>query len=216
MKRLIFPCLLLAACSAAPPAPLPPAPSPPAQAEVRAPWIELTEGVPTPAPKPRRTTKVVGRAPDGGKRFEVTLPHPPAAIIPMSDGGAFAVLDEPTKHSPGKALATRGLIRLDPKGTQMTFIDKTPMGRHCIKNPDAEKPTGEWNTLDLYCFGDTAVHLMNGKVVMVLYKSRRPAASGGFEPLKRGKIQIQSEGAEIFYRNIRVLPIAQLPAEFSK
>lgn len=123
MKRLIFPYLLLAACSAAPPAPLPPAPSPPAQAEVRAPWIELTDGVPTPAPKPRRTTKVVGRAPDGGKRFEVTLPHPPAAIIPASDGGAFAVLDEPTKHSPGKALATRGLIRLDPKGAQMWRLE---------------------------------------------------------------------------------------------
>ncbi len=125
-------------------------------------------------------------------------------------GVAGAVADIPAKKQGEKEWI------YDPKGTQMTFIDKTPTGRHCIKNPDAEKPTGEWNTLDLYCFGDTAVHLMNGKVVMMLYKSRRPAASGGFEPLKRGKIQIQSEGAEIFYRNIRVLPIAQLPAEFSK
>ena len=100
----------------------------------------------------------------------------------------------------------------DPKGAMQVFTDKSPAGLHCIKSPDAEKPGGEWNTIDIYVHGDTAVHMLNGKVNMVLYNSRRPA-KGGYEPLTKGKIQIQSEGAEVFYRNIRMLPIREIPAE---
>ncbi len=98
----------------------------------------------------------------------------------------------------------------DPKGTRLTFADKSPNGRRCIKSPDAEKPSGQWNTLDLYCYGDTAVHVVNGKVVMVLYHSQHPK-DGRMVPLTKGKIQLQSEGAEVFYRNIRILPIDEIP-----
>lgn len=98
----------------------------------------------------------------------------------------------------------------DPNAQLLTFKDRTPVGRHCIKDPDAEKPTGEWNTIDLYCKGDTAIHVMNGQVNMVLYNSRQV---DGMEerPLTKGKIQIQSEGAEVFYRDIRIRPIESLP-----
>lgn len=120
-------------------------------------------------------------------------------------GVAGAVFDIPAKKKGEKDWA------YDPAGEVRAFQDKTPTGRHCIKSPDAEKTSGDWNTLDLYCSGDTAVHLVNGQVVMVLYRSRRPAVGGGFEPLNKGKIQIQSEGAEVFYRNIRMLPLASLP-----
>lgn len=98
----------------------------------------------------------------------------------------------------------------DPKGTMVTFSEKSPAGRHCIKSGGIEKPAGEWNTIDLYCFGDTAVHVVNGQVVMVLYHSRRPDANGTV-PFTKGKIQIQSEGAEVFYRNIRIRAIDRIP-----
>lgn len=124
-------------------------------------------------------------------------------------GVAGAVFDIPAKKQGEKDWV------FDPKSEQMMFAEKAPAGRHCIKSPDAEKPAGEWNTIDLYVFGDTAVHVVNGKVTMVLYRSRRPVA-GGYEPLKKGKIQIQSEGAEVFYRNIRMLAIDGIPAEFLK
>ncbi|HRI62044.1 MAG TPA: DUF1080 domain-containing protein, partial [Saprospiraceae bacterium] len=124
-------------------------------------------------------------------------------------GVAGAVFDIPAKKQGEKDWV------YDPKGEQMMFAEKAAAGRHCIKSPDAEKPSGEWNTIDLYVFGDTAVHVVNGKVTMVLYHSRRPVA-GGYEPLKKGKIQIQSEGAEVFYRNIRMLPIDGIPAELLK
>jgi catechol 2,3-dioxygenase-like lactoylglutathione lyase family enzyme len=121
-------------------------------------------------------------------------------------GVAGAAFDVPAKKQGEKDWV------FDAKSTVQSFAEKSAAGRHCIKSPDAEKPSGEWNTLDIYVLGDTAVHMVNGKVVMVLYHSRRPTAKGGFEPLTKGKIQLQSEGAEVFYRNIRMLPISEIPA----
>ncbi|HEY4337293.1 MAG TPA: DUF1080 domain-containing protein [Puia sp.] len=99
-----------------------------------------------------------------------------------------------------------------PDGALYTFRADNSTGRHCIKAGDNEKPTGEWNTLDLYCHGDTAVHVVNGKTLMILYHCAQ-ADNGQLTPLKKGKIQIQSEGAEVFYKGIRIQSITQLPAE---
>ena len=76
---------------------------------------------------------------------------------------------------------------------------------------DFENPHGEWTTLDLYCFGDKAIHVINGHVVMVLENSRTAETDGTSKPLTRGKIQFQSEGAEAFYRNIEIRKIDKLP-----
>jgi hypothetical protein len=98
-------------------------------------------------------------------------------------------------------------------GTPLQFRDNGPNGRNCIKSFDAEKP-GEWNTIDLYCFEDTSVHMVNGKVVMVLYKLREPQGTSD-KALTKGKIQLQSEGAEVFYRNIVIENITS-PGEILK
>jgi len=100
----------------------------------------------------------------------------------------------------------------DAKGTLNTFSATSPAGRHGTKGADAEKPTGEWNTLDLYCFGDTSIHMVNGKVVMVLFNSRQ-VDNGQESPLKKGKIQLQSEGAELFYKGIKIQQISAIPAD---
>ena len=103
----------------------------------------------------------------------------------------------------------------DENGDLLTFGITSPIGRRCIKFPDAEKPSGEWNTIDLYCFGNTSVHVINGTVNMILHNSRQ--SEGGREiPLTRGKIQIQSEGAEVFYRSIRISSIDKLPVDILK
>jgi len=111
----------------------------------------------------------------------------------------------------------------DPSGSLYTFRADDKTGRHCIKGSDAERPSGEWNTVDLYCHGDTSVHVMNGRVMMVLYHSGQvePGAGSGaglapVRPLTKGKLQLQSEGAEVFYKNIRVQSLSQLPAELLK
>jgi hypothetical protein len=100
-------------------------------------------------------------------------------------------------------------------GEMKTFSAKSAVGRHCIKEGDAENATGEWNTLDLFCHGDTSVQMINGKVMMVLYNSRQ-FENGQAIPLVKGKLQLQSEGAEIFYRHITIEPVEEIPADFLK
>jgi hypothetical protein len=99
----------------------------------------------------------------------------------------------------------------DPAGALYTFRADDKTGRHCIKGSDAELPSGEWNTLDLYCHGDTSVHVMNGKVMMVLYRSGQ-VENGQVSALTKGKLQLQSEGAEVFYKEIKIRSIERIPA----
>lgn len=76
---------------------------------------------------------------------------------------------------------------------------------------DYEKPVGEWNRLDLYVLGDDAVFVVNGVPAMVLQDMTAADAAGKEQPLTHGRIQLQSEGAETFFRNINVTPIKKLP-----
>jgi hypothetical protein len=110
-------------------------------------------------------------------------------------GVAGGVADVPAIERPGKRFV------FSPGAPLLTFSQKEPRGRNCIKFPDAENPTGEWNTIDLYCVGDRSVHMVNGIVTMVLYNLGQLDGDRTFQ-LVSGKIQLQSEGAELFYRNI--------------
>jgi hypothetical protein len=103
-------------------------------------------------------------------------------------------------------------FRYNVNGQLRTFSENSPAWRNCEKNPDAEKPYGEWNTIDLYCLGDTSVHMVNGVVTMVL-NNLQQLETGLELPLVTGKIQLQSEGAEIFYRNIKIIPIDKIPQD---
>ena len=102
------------------------------------------------------------------------------------------------------------IFQYDPKGPLLTFSQNSELGRHCKKYPDAEKPSGEWNTIDLYCFKGTSVHMINGQVVMIL-KNSKQSDNGKETELIKGKIQLQSESAEVFYRNIKIRPIEEIP-----
>lgn len=102
----------------------------------------------------------------------------------------------------------------DPQAEKRTFSPYSETGRRCIKYPDAEKPTGEWNTLELICHGDTSVHIMNGVANMVLYNLRQTDDGETSSPLTSGKIQIQSEGAEVFYRDLKIRPVERIPAAY--
>jgi len=103
----------------------------------------------------------------------------------------------------------------NPTAQLYTFREHTPVGRHCFKRGDGENPTGQWNTLDLYCHGDTSVHVVNGKVMMVLYHSQQ-WDNGVATPLAKGKLQIQSEGAEVYYKAIKVEGIDKIPVGMLK
>jgi len=99
----------------------------------------------------------------------------------------------------------------DPQAPLLTFSKQSEFGRHCKKNPDAENPSGQWNTLELYCFKGTSVHLVNGRVTMVLENSRH-RVDGQEVPLTKGLIEIQSESAEVYYRDIKIRSINGIPS----
>lgn len=86
---------------------------------------------------------------------------------------------------------------------------------HCNKGFDNEKPHGEWNTLELICYEGTSLHIVNGKVVMALFNSRFKDLDNNVVPLHKGRIQIQSEGAEAFYKNIKIKSIDKIPSKFN-
>jgi len=86
-------------------------------------------------------------------------------------------------------------------------------GHNIAKSADAEKPLGEWNSVDLYCFGSTSVHVVNGQVVMV-NRNTGKIIDGKFVPLTKGKIQVQSEGAELFVRKAEIEKIKEIPLYF--
>jgi len=84
-----------------------------------------------------------------------------------------------------------------------------------LRKENHEKPAGQWNTLELICFEGQSLHIVNGKVVMVL-KNSRYLNDGVSTPLIEGKIQLQSEAAEIFYRDIAIKELATLPKVYAE
>jgi hypothetical protein len=77
---------------------------------------------------------------------------------------------------------------------------------------DPEKP-GAWNVCEVVAWGNVGLHLLNGQVVLALTNPRYKDKEGREHRLTAGKLQIQSEAAEIYYRKIEVQPISELPPE---
>lgn len=103
----------------------------------------------------------------------------------------------------------------DPKGQPTLFVQKLPVGNRCTRLADAELPNGQWNTLDLICFGANSIYIVNGKVVMRLYNAQRldgPAPA----PLTSGQISLQTEGAEVYYRQPEITSISAVPSEYAE
>lgn len=87
---------------------------------------------------------------------------------------------------------------------------RSPYKNYCLRSGNYENPKEEWNTLDLYCYEDESLHVVNGEVVMILKNSRYLDDNGESVPLIKGKIQLQSEAAELFFKDIRIRDIASL------
>ena len=83
----------------------------------------------------------------------------------------------------------------------------------CKAGIDAEKPKGEWNDIELICYKDKSIHIVNGQVVMALSNSSYRTENGSM-PLTKGKIQLQSEAGEVFYKDITIRSISDLPAKY--
>ncbi len=86
---------------------------------------------------------------------------------------------------------------------------------YCMRSANFEKPHGEWNELELICFENKSIHIVNGEVVMIL-KNSRYVEEGQKIPMNKGKIQLQSEAAEVYYKNIKIKKLESLPKEYQQ
>ncbi len=77
-------------------------------------------------------------------------------------------------------------------------VPDNPRGRRSKSVENRCKGKGEWNTYDVVCVDGTIKLSVNGKFVNGISKSTK----------KEGYICLESEGAEIHFRNIRII---QLP-----
>lgn len=101
----------------------------------------------------------------------------------------------------------------DPTAPALVFSAKTPNQNRCNKSENFEKEG--WNTLELICLGGSAIQIVNGHAVLRLTHSRK-VAGDGFESLTAGKLLLQMEGSEIYFRDIEIKPVTEIPAEFAK
>lgn len=100
----------------------------------------------------------------------------------------------------------------DAKQHFLPFGAGNPEGL-CIRSGNYENPDEEWNTLELVCFEGKSLHIVNGHVVMVLQNSRY-MNHGKALPLTKGKIQLQSEGSEVYYKDVEIQEISSMPDEY--
>jgi len=81
-----------------------------------------------------------------------------------------------------------------------------------LKSGDFENRDG-WNSVDVILQGDQTTHLVNGRIVNRAHDIQQPdpANPSRMVPLKSGRILLEAEGSEIWFRDVRVKPLG--PAE---
>ena len=106
----------------------------------------------------------------------------------MTDGAALTGKDGTRVTGPaGKAMKIDRFGK-GPSENVVGFRD--PVG-------EVEKPHGEWNVLELVTAGNDVKQYVNGKLV-----------NEGTDPSPAsGKILLQSEGAEVYFRDIKLYPL---------
>lgn len=88
----------------------------------------------------------------------------------------------------------------------MTHADTiTPLsrGHRVVKSKDAEKPNGEWNKVEIIVKDGMITHKLNGEIVNT---GKNPSVPGG-------RIVLQSEGAEIYYKDVKLEDLTASPAK---
>lgn len=95
------------------------------------------------------------------------------------------------------------ILNYDPNGDPVTRGGAGIPFSRFHRGYDWEKPHGEWNRLTIEVDGDHAKYTLNGQVVNEAIAMKYwDGETKQMEPLKKGKILLQAEGAEIYYRNV--------------
>ena len=93
-------------------------------------------------------------------------------------------------------------VQYDPFGEPYASTNPNDGYARLIKAGDFEQPG--WNDLTLIVSGDQSVQIVNGNVTVRADRLRAPDGS----PLTAGRILLQAEGAEVYYRDVQLRPLA--------
>jgi hypothetical protein len=118
---------------------------------------------------------------DGSDRFSITSP-----VVSDKKGGPYV-------FQPGGKPLTINMGRIDWFGRDPAWKDVVDFRG----SRDVEKPVGEWNKMEVIAKGDNIDLYLNGVLVNSATKVKP----------SKGRIQIQSEGAEMYVRKVDLTPI---------
>jgi hypothetical protein len=103
-------------------------------------------------------------------------------------------------------------IPLEPRPVFSTPSEpRQPLERQrVLKNGNFER-LGQWNTVELLAIGNRAAHLVNGRIVASLYEleGQDVVDRNRYRPLTRGRIGLELECAEVFFRRIEIRRFAR-------
>lgn len=137
--------------------------------------------------------------------------------VQETDMGDFVALNEVNGLIPTKKVGK--IYKYVPGGDSIIVFGANANGTHsegyCHIPVSVENPHGEWNTLEVVCLNNNSIHVVNGKVVMVV-RNTKQIVNGKEVILDSGKIQIQSEAAECYYKNAEIKSIMKFPANYKK
>jgi Domain of Unknown Function (DUF1080) len=111
---------------------------------------------------------------------------------------------------------SRITTKVETEGFPMYVLSgplRTQSRGRIIKFGDFED-RGGWNTLELVLDADKATQMVNGRVVMRAWDIKQqspdkqsPDKPGEYLPVSGGRIMLQAEGAEVWFRNLTMKPI---------
>ncbi len=121
--------------------------------------------------------------------------------VPIWGGGGGAPFTVKSTFSKGRSPGQRR--------TDSVTARTNPEIRRILKSGDFENRDG-WNTVEAVLDGDRVIHLVNGRIVFTGNRVMRQDENDPdkWTPLTSGKICLEAEGAEVWYRNIQVKDLA--------
>jgi hypothetical protein len=132
--------------------------------------------------------------------------------VQIIEGGVGDFIVVGGKNAPSLTVETRGedkALYFEPggkpivkRGGRINWWGRDPDWKDTLgyRGPrDVEAPHGQWNRLEVVCDGDRISTILNGYLVNAGIDSSHT----------EGKIQLQSEGAEILFRKIEIRPLTK-------
>jgi len=129
----------------------------------------------------------------------------------VGEAGDYWCQGQALADIPARPLREKDYV-YDPAAPAVTFANQAPIPRHCAKSATPESPPNEWTALELVCYEGQSAQLVNGQVVLRISRSQRQTPAGPV-PMNSGRLMLQSEGGEVFIRDLEIEPLTKRPAE---